>query len=171
MCVQSLGQEEKIPCRREWQPTPVILPWEIPWTKKPGGLLFMESQRVRHDSAHTRTQCFQICIIPLPILKHSQHALYIEIDFLSLLDGQADIKKARCMRAFQVTSVVSDSLQPHGLQAARLLCPRDSPGKNTGVSCHAPLQKERQIFQSKSTSPQRNGGKLCWISRFAQWPS
>ena len=29
---------------------------------------------------------------------------------------------------------------PHGLQPARLLCPRDSPGKNTGVGCHALLQ-------------------------------
>ena len=27
-----------------------ILPWEIPWTEKPGGLQSMESQRVRHDS-------------------------------------------------------------------------------------------------------------------------
>ena len=31
-------------------------------------------------------------------------------------------------------SVVSDTLQPHGLQPTRLLCPRDSPGKNTGSS-------------------------------------
>ena len=31
----------------------------------------------------------------------------------------------------QVNSVVSDS----GLQPARLLCPRDSPGKNTGGGC------------------------------------
>ena len=30
-----------------------------------------------------------------------------------------------------------DSLRPHGLYAARLLCPWDSPGKNTGVGCHA----------------------------------
>ena len=28
-------------------------------------------------------------------------------------------------------------LWPHGLWPARLLCPRDSPGKNTGVGCHA----------------------------------
>ena len=34
-------------------------------------------------------------------------------------------------------SVVYNSLQPHGLQPARLLCPWDSPGKNTGVGCHA----------------------------------
>ena len=37
-------------------------------------------------------------------------------------------------------SVVSHSLQPHGLYPARLLCPWDSPGKNTGVGCLALLQ-------------------------------
>ena len=37
-------------------------------------------------------------------------------------------------------SAVSDSLQPHGLQPAKFLCPWDSPGKNTGVGCHALLQ-------------------------------
>ena len=33
--------------------------------------------------------------------------------------------------------VVSASLQPHGLYPVRLLCPWDSPGKNTGVDCHS----------------------------------
>ena len=37
-------------------------------------------------------------------------------------------------------SVVSDSLQPHGLYPARLPCPWDSPGKNSGVGCHFLLQ-------------------------------
>ena len=37
-------------------------------------------------------------------------------------------------------SVVSDSLRSHGLQPTRLLCPWDSPGKNTGVGCHFLLQ-------------------------------
>ena len=32
-----------------------------------------------------------------------------------------------------VTSVVSDSVRPHGWQPIRLPCPWDSPGKNTGV--------------------------------------
>ena len=32
--------------------------------------------------------------------------------------------------------VVSDSLWPHGLKPARLLCPWDSPVKNIGVGCH-----------------------------------
>ena len=31
-------------------------------------------------------------------------------------------------------------LWPHGLQPARLLCPWDFPGKNTGVGCHFLLQ-------------------------------
>ena len=33
-------------------------------------------------------------------------------------------------------SVVSDSLQPHGLLPARTLCLWDFAGKNTGVGCH-----------------------------------
>ena len=35
-------------------------------------------------------------------------------------------------------SVVSSSLRLHGLQPPRLLCPWNSPGKNTGVSCPLP---------------------------------
>ena len=37
-------------------------------------------------------------------------------------------------------SVVSVSLQHHELQPTRLLCPWNSPGKNTGVDCHTLLQ-------------------------------
>ena len=33
-------------------------------------------------------------------------------------------------------SVMSDSLQPHGLQPTRLLHPWDFPGRSTGVGCH-----------------------------------
>ena len=37
-------------------------------------------------------------------------------------------------------SVMSDSLQPHGLQPTRLLCPWNFPGKNTVVGCHFLLE-------------------------------
>ena len=30
--------------------------------------------------------------------------------------------------------------RPHGLSPARLLCPWDSPGKNTAIGCHFLLQ-------------------------------
>ena len=39
----------KIPWRSSWQPTPVFLPGESPWTEEPGGLQSMGSQRVRRD--------------------------------------------------------------------------------------------------------------------------
>ena len=37
--------------------------------------------------------------------------------------------------------VLSDSLRPHRRKPTRLLCPWDSPGKNTGVGCHSLLQR------------------------------
>ena len=52
-----------------------------------------------------------------------------------------------------VCSVVSTSLQLYGLQPARLLCPRDFPSKNTGVSCHFLLQG---IFPTQ-------GSNLCLL--------
>ena len=39
----------KIPWRRAWQPTPVFLPGESPWTEEPGGPQFIRSQRVGHN--------------------------------------------------------------------------------------------------------------------------
>ena len=46
--------------------------------------------------------------------------------------------------------VASDSLQPCGLQYARLLCPWNSPGKDTGVGCHSLLQR---IFSTLGLNP------------------
>ena len=43
-----------------------------------------------------------------------------------------------------------DSVRPHGLQPSRLLCPWDSPDKNTGVGCHALLQG---IFPTQGLNP------------------
>ena len=47
-------------------------------------------------------------------------------------------------------SAVSDSLRLHGLKPTWLLCPWDSPGKNTGVSCHFLLQG---IFPTQGSNP------------------
>ena len=32
----------KIPWRREWQSTPVLLPWRIPWTEEPGYSIYIK---------------------------------------------------------------------------------------------------------------------------------
>ena len=37
----------KVPWGRAWQPTPVFLPGEFPWTEEPGGLQSMGSRKGR----------------------------------------------------------------------------------------------------------------------------
>ena len=46
---RNAGDLSLIPWRRAWQPTPVFLPQESPWTEEPGGLQSTGLQRVRHD--------------------------------------------------------------------------------------------------------------------------
>ena len=51
---------------------------------------------------------------------------------------------------------MSDSVRPHRQQPTRLLCPWDSPGKNTGEDCHFLLQcmkvkSESEVAQSCPT--------------------
>ena len=55
---------------------------------------------------------------------------------------------------------MSDSLQPHELQPVRLVCPWDSPGKNTGVGCHALLQG---ILPSQGLNPH------LYVSCIGRW--
>ena len=58
-----------------------------------------------------------------------------------------------CCCCCQVTSVISDSVRSHGRQPTRFPGPWGSPGKNTGVGCHFPLQcmkvkSESEVAQS-----------------------
>ena len=53
----------KIPWRRAWQPTPVFLPWRIPWAEKLGGL---QSAAAAAKSLHScPTLCDPIDSSPL----------------------------------------------------------------------------------------------------------
>ena len=58
----------------------------------------------------------------------------------------------------RASSVLSESLRPCGLRPSRLLCPWDSPGKNTGVGRQALLQG---IFPSQASNP--------GLSRLSHW--
>ena len=58
--------------------------------------------------------------------------------FLSLYHAEVEYI---CQCAMLGHSVLSSSLWHHGLQPARLLWTGDSPGKNTGMGCHAFLQR------------------------------
>ena len=55
-----------------------------------------------------------------------------------------------CMLACSVASVMPNSMRPYGLYPTRLLCPWDSPGKNTGVDCDFHLQ---DIFPTQGLNP------------------
>ena len=48
---------------------------------------------------------------------------------------------------------MSNSVQPHRRQPTRLLCPWDSPGKNTGVGCHFLLQCRKVKSESEGVQP------------------
>ena len=68
-------------------------------------------------------------------------------------------------------SVVSDSSQPHRPQPSRLLCPWNSPGKNTGVDCCSLL---RDVFPTQGSNPGllhsvKNPGRFftVWATREA----
>ena len=85
-----------------------------------GRLQFVGSQRIRHDWSD---------------LAHTQSSRQRMPKWLVLS------KNPSCMCACVLSSsVVSDSLWPHGLWPTRLLCPWNFPGKNTGVCCHFLLQ-------------------------------
>ena len=59
--VQSLIQED--PLEKEIATHSSIPAWEIPWTKKPGGLQSMWSQRIRHELATWQEQYVYICML------------------------------------------------------------------------------------------------------------
>ena len=73
----------------------------------------------------------------------------------SVQDFKHDLTSMGCCCCC-VASVVSNSVRPHRRQPTRLLCPWDSPGKNTGVGCHFLLQcmkvkSESEVAQSCPT--------------------
>ena len=77
-----------------------------------------------------------------------------------------------CTHACSVASGMSDCVQPYGLLLpTRLLCPWDSPGKNTGVGCHALLQG---IFPTQGLNLHLLHCRRIlyhWATREAQIPS
>ena len=64
-------------------------------------------------------------------------------------------------------SVVFDPLWPHGLEDARLLCPWNSPGKNTGVGCHFLLQG---IFPTQGSNSGLLQGRflMLWATTYGR---
>ena len=97
-----------------------------------------------------------ICLVynPLPLsvdpVNMTEYCSCDQITNRGLLVKQTNIIFGAC---------VCDSLQPHGLWPTRRLCPRESPGKNTGVGCHALFHG---IF------PTQGSNCVSWVSCFSK---
>ena len=70
--------------------------------------------------------------------------------FSTLLTKRKLLPEVICPDDILVSSASCSVMQPHGLQPARLLCPWDSSGKNTGVGCHFLL---KGIFPTWGSNP------------------
>ena len=56
---------------------------------------------------------------------------------------------------------MSNSVRPYGQQPTKLLCPRDSLGKNTGVGYHFLLHLS--LIATVKTAPHLEPQLCCWI--------
>ena len=120
------------------------------WSRKREGEEFEELDRnsmtasqITSPSPLTQNPC-HVCPSrqkPCSILRQPKvlSSRITQVPFL-LQNCPLTISSQPLMHARSVTSVMSDSLQPYGLKAARPLCPCDSPGKNPEVGCHSLLQ-------------------------------
>ena len=116
------------------------LAWKIPWTEEPGRLQFMGSLRVGHDWATSLSRIGEGNGNPLQC---------------SCLENPRDggggwaavygVAQSRTQLKWLSSSSSSSRLWP-----TRLLCPWNSPGKNTGMGSHALLQG---IFLMEGSNP------------------
>ena len=104
-------------------------------TGKPGMLQSMESQRVRHNWATEHHHLWSINLWPKG--KNVKWEKSLQQMGLGKLDMSVQAELLQSCPTL---------LQRYGLYPTRLLCPWDSPGKNTGVGFYAFLQG---IFQTQ----------------------
>ena len=140
---------------RRWQPTRLLRPWDSPGKNAGVGCHFLlQCMKVKSESEVAQS-CLTLrdpmdCILPGSSVYGSFQARVLEWGTIAFSTHSC------CCCCCQVTSVVSDSVQPHRRKPTRLPCPWDSPGKNTGVGCHFLLQcmkvkSEREVAQSCQT--------------------
>ena len=170
----------KIPWRRAWEATPVILPGESYGQKSlvgysPQGCKESDlTERTEHEhdiqeyiiilvssvqfSGSVKSNSLQqLSILLLSKHLHHHNSNYLKMyKSLCLIDNTVSLMlkitewNCHCC-CCQVASVVSDSVRSHRWQPIRLPRPWDSPGKNTGVGCHFLLQCMKVKSESEVT--------------------
>ena len=113
------------------------IPWmEEPWTDTRGHEVAKSWTRLSHFTFITQKRAF-------PRTHGGWHP-----DMK--LPASRTVRKKLLLFITTCQSVLSSFLRPHGLQLTRLLCPWDSPDKNTGADCHSFLQR---IFLTQGSNP------------------
>ena len=94
----------------------------------------MGSQRVRHDWIELNLLRW----IPwCQISEASEHLSFLPIPLTVPYSCYDFPFNFLLLLLLYVCSVISDSLRPHELWPTKLLCPWNSPGRNTGLGCHS----------------------------------
>ena len=147
----TLGQEDLL--EKEMGTHSRILSWRIPWTEEP-----VRGCRVGHDWAtNTYRWIFRfllwaswdvdlwefVCFSSLStiLLGHNCACLNVDKYYSSFFKRLFQCALLLlCTLLLPIAAAAAKSLQsclwPQRRQPARLPCPWDSPGKNTGVGCH-----------------------------------
>ena len=133
------------------QPTRLPRPWDSPGKNTGVGCHFllqcmkMKSESEVAQSCPTLLDPMDCAYQAPPSMVFSRQEYWSGVSLPSpcccLVTSKCSWQVPICSSSSVSHSVVSNSLQPHGLWAARLLCPWDSPGKNTGVDCHCLIQR------------------------------
>ena len=102
------------PLKKEMATHFSILAWEISQTEEPGRLQSKELQRVRHDLAtqHASTKKERLVQV-----------MFVGKERMSYQETVTTVAEKYSKHVCAVTSVVSKSVRPYGLQPTRLLCP------------------------------------------------
>ena len=144
----------KIPWRKEWLTTPVCLPGKFHGQRTPG---YSSQGRKELDMTERLTHiCIYSCMPTLgaPHCRTGapeKENLYdpLVLKPAELIHG-APLSTLLSIKSFFLSlrshSVVSDSLQPHGLFPTRLLPPWNSPGENIGQGSNPGLSHCRQTL-------------------------
>ena len=84
------------------------------------------------------SQVLNAVMLTLHVLSLSPHFFLCYLLYSS--QQLHSIKPIACVHAKQLQLCPILCKKQRSLEPTRLLCPWDSPGKNTGMGCHAPLQ-------------------------------
>ena len=165
-----------------WQPTRLPCPWDSPSKNTGVGCHFLlQCMRVKSESEVTQL-CPTLhdpldCSLPgssvygifqARVLEWG--AIALSISLTSFSQHYWDEFLSKSYLQLQVCCVLShsvmyDSLWPHGLYPARLLCPRDFPGKN--FTSGLPFPPPGNLPELVSPASQADSWPLCHLGSFS----